>query len=503
MSLDPTTIGRYRILGTLGTGAMGIVYLAEDPRLHRGVAIKVMRGGQGDPEVLARFQREAEISAQLHHPNVITIYDVGEEEGMGPFLAMEHIDGESLAARLKRGPLPTEEAVGMLLQAKHALDAAHRAGIVHRDLKPENFMVSKAGLLKLMDFGIATGAGPRVTRTSEFLGTPAYAAPELLRGGKADQVSDRWSFAATAFEMLTGALPFPGDSVGTLVFRIVHEPPIRPEGVSDGVWEVFQKALAKEPGARYPDLAAFLRDLLAALDLPESVRHGAEAQLEGSHGAAWAPPIKRGKGRWKWIASGALGFGLAAAAWMLWHRSDPPRRLALLSQPEGAEVFMDGAKLGRTPIKELWVKGENLKLRFEKADYLPLEQEVGPGEQRVEVKLLPAPYQVAVRSLPEGAEVFMDGQVRGVTPLPDLEVPGEGRHVLELRLLGHEDWRMTLARKEPVPDPIHLQRVDAPRPAKKAAKKPEAKAPEKGAQDKKKEEPGKIKKFFNRIFKKD
>jgi predicted Ser/Thr protein kinase len=511
MSLDPTTIGRYRILGTLGQGAMGTVYLAEDPKLHRGLAIKVVRQALGDPEVLARFEREAEISAKLHHPNIITIYDVGEEPGVGPFLAMEYVDGENLADRLKQGPPPTQDAIHILIQAKHALDAAHRAGIVHRDLKPENFMISKMGQLKLMDFGISKGAGAKVTQTSDFLGTPAYAAPELLSGGQASQESDRWSFAASAFELLTGHLPFGGDSVGTIVFRIVHEPPRRPEGMSDALWAVFEKALSKSPADRHVDLKAFLMDVLAAVDLPEEARHAAEAQLEGTLGqsGAWAPhpapaPARATESRWKWLAVIACGLLVVLAGIQVWQRWEPTRKLAITSTPEGADVFLDGTKVGRTPIKELLVKGNPRQLRLEKEDFEPLNHDLDTHEKAVSLQMKVAPFKVTVRSDPEGAEVFLDNQLRGVTPAPDLEVPGEGRHVLELRQVGYESWTQTLSRKEALPDPIRLQKVDESKPAPiKPVKKTSSKKAKAGKKEKEKEEPSKVKKFFRDMFKKD
>ncbi len=196
MSLDPSTIGRYKVLGTLGSGAMGTVYLAEDPLLKRGLAIKVVREGMGDSGILQRFKREAEISARLNHPNAITVFDVGEERSLGPFLVMEYVDGESLAALLKRGPLSAADAVDLLLQAAGALEAVHALGIVHRDIKPENFMVSREGRLKLMDFGVARGDEAGITTTAAFLGTPAYAAPEVLGGAKATEATDRWAFCS-------------------------------------------------------------------------------------------------------------------------------------------------------------------------------------------------------------------------------------------------------------------------------------------------------------------
>ncbi len=517
MSLDPSHIGRYRILGTLGQGSMGTVYLAEDPRLNRGVAIKVVRAGLGDPEVLARFQREAEISAKLHHPNVITIYDVGEEPGVGPFLAMEFVDGESLSAILKAGAMPPTDALELLLQAREALEAAHRAGIVHRDLKPENFMVSKDRHLKLMDFGIARGDGARVTKTSDFLGTPAYAAPEVLSGGQASPASDRWSFAVSAFEMLTGKLPFPGESVGSIVYAIVHQPPVYPDGVSAEFLALFDRALAKRPEDRHPDLKSFLQELVGAVDLPADHRNLLERRLEGtlsglSASGAWSAPSKAEhpeSRRWKVLALAATGLLTLLIVQQVWNRREPIRKLTITSQPAGAEVTLDGQKLGKTPLREFLVKGTPRSLLVEKPDYVSETHEIGPTENTIEVQLHPASFFVSVKSDPPGAQIFVNGHPEGTTPVAKLEVSGEGRQLMELRLEGYETWTEALKRGEALEDPIRLQKIDLPEP-KKADKAAPHKAAAKKKADKKTdkkadkpEEPSKIRKLLKDLFKKD
>ncbi len=513
MTLDPTTIGRYRILGPLGQGSMGSVYLAEDPKLNRGIAIKVVRAGLGDPEVLARFQREAEISAKLHHPNVITIYDVGEEPGVGPFLAMEFVDGQSLADLLKAGALPAAEAFELLLQAREALESAHRAGIIHRDLKPENFMVSKDHHLKLMDFGIARGAGARVTQSSDFLGTPAYAAPEILSGTQATAASDRWSFAVTAFEMLTGKLPFPGESVGSIVYAIVHQDPSFPDGVSPGFREVLSRALHKDPRARYPDLRSFLLALMDVVDLTEDHRHLLERRLEGtlsglSASGAWAAPkaAPRESKRWKVLAIIAFALLGVLGVQTVWSRLEPTRKLTITSLPAGAEVTLDGIPLGRTPLRGVIVKGSPKRIQATLADHLMGEHDLGPDEREVELKLRPAPYKVSLQSDPPEAQVFLNGEFKGIAPL-ELEVPGEGRPTLELKQVGYESWTTTLHRGEALPDPVRMQKLDEPPAPRKAAAKgaPKARKAEKKGDKKakeKEEEPSKFKKWLKDTFSK-
>ena len=194
MAEHPATIGRYEIQHVIGQGAMGVVYLAEDPLLKRRLAIKVVRAVGEEREVaLERFKREAEVSAQLNHPNIVTIYDVGDEPKMGPFLAMEFVEGQSLGKHIRDGSLDPESSFNVLIQTMRALRAAHRHAIIHRDVKPDNILVGEDGRVKLMDFGIAKTMAPRLTNVGEFLGSPAYSAPELLKGAEPTPSSDRSS----------------------------------------------------------------------------------------------------------------------------------------------------------------------------------------------------------------------------------------------------------------------------------------------------------------------
>lgn len=283
MKQDPTTIGRYQVLSLLGQGAMGRVYLAQDPLLKRRVAIKVVvEGGSDSEHALERFQREAEISARLNHPNIITVYDVGEDPHTGPFLAMEFVDGVSLARLIREKRLDHETTVRLLIQGAHALTAAAKGDIVHRDVKPENILVSQDGRLKLMDFGIANQADQtRLTALGTVVGTPSYTAPELLMGGEATASTDRYALMVTAFECFTGTLPFVGETVGATLLKVVNEPPALPDSLGEGMKEVFEIALAKDPMRRYPDLHTFLSAVLEASDLSPAARSRLQTALDG------------------------------------------------------------------------------------------------------------------------------------------------------------------------------------------------------------------------------
>lgn len=440
---------------------MGTVYLAEDPVLKRGVAIKVVRGGLGSKEVLARFRREAEISARLNHPNIITIFDVGEEAGLGPFLAMEFVDGEGLDALIKAGDLGPGEAMPLLLQAGQALEAIHQAGIVHRDVKPSNFMVGKDGRLKLMDFGIARGDEPRLTTTAAFLGTPAYAAPESLMGSaKPAEAADNWALSVTAFELLTGRMPFQAESVNAVLYRVAHEPPQFPETMGGELRAVFERAFAKAPSERFESIRAFLRALADALPMETAERTAVAAQLDApaTVTGVYRVPLRRRFHISKptWMVSGALVLA-ALAGWAASSWTRTTRVVAIYSTPSGARVLLDGAELGRTPMPEVVIRGRGGKLRLEKPDFLPLEHVLAPDEERLDLRLLPAPYKVKIASEPAGAKIRLDGVAVGVSP-QEIQVPGSGRHTIELQAEGYETWSGTLSRRDPPPSVIRLRK---------------------------------------------
>ena len=468
MSHAPERIGRFRVLGELGRGAMGVVYLAEDPLLKRSVAIKVVRGDavtQGD--ALVRFQKEAEISARLSHPGVVTVFDVGEEPGLGPFMAMEYIEGEPLSAEIHRGPLRPERAVLLLVQGVHALEAAHGAGIIHRDVKPENFMVSLAGSLKLMDFGIARRNENPLTTTS-LMCTPSFAAPELLDHQAPSEATDGWAFAVTVFNGLTGGLPFESASLSGLLYQIAHEPPSLPVGMAPRLAEVFTRAFQKRPQDRHPDLRSFFRELMEALPLDLEVRNQCLALLEmpvtSSLGAtstlAFAHEgVRRFRSRQKALLYGAGGAVVMAmvAAWLGGLFS--VRRLTVTSSPAGARVFVDEADLGATPISEARIPRKARRLRAEMGGYLSLEQPLNREDRALDLKLTPLPLTLPIRSEPSGAEVFLNGSFVGLTPLAELQMPREGTHTLRVRKAGYETWNSSLSREHLPPRVIPLKRT--------------------------------------------
>ena len=271
----PRTLGRYKVLKELGRGSMGVVYLGKDPTIQRFVAIKTMQLDEIDDadklqEVKARFFREAESTGRLSHPNIVTIFDAGEEDDLG-YIAMEMIQGTTLK-QWSRKPnlLPLDKMIPILATVAEAMDYAHQQGVVHRDIKPANIMLTNDEVVKIMDFGIAKMTTSSKTQTNIVLGTPTYMSPEQISGKKVDGRSDIFSLGVVMFELLTGRPPFTADNVSALLFAIAHTPhpsvkAIRPD-LPPVVKEVLDRTLQKDPVHRYRRAGEFALELRSCLE---------------------------------------------------------------------------------------------------------------------------------------------------------------------------------------------------------------------------------------------
>ncbi len=264
VTVSAPTIGRYEIQKELGRGAMGVVYLGKDPKINRLVAIKTVRFEEVDPDLLEdtkkRFFREAEAAGTLNHPNIVTIYDVGEEEDLA-YVAMELLDGSDLTPYVKKDKLlPTKELLRIIGSVAEGLAFAHEKGIVHRDIKPANIMLLKDGSVKIADFGIARISTSSATQTGTVLGTPSYMSPEQVAGQKVDGRSDLFSLGVAMYELLSGQKPFTGDSIAALMYAIANKPPV----------------LITQVDPNIPQCCAYIAHRLMTKDLTKRYQSGRE-----------------------------------------------------------------------------------------------------------------------------------------------------------------------------------------------------------------------------------
>lgn len=333
----PDRIAKYEVLRRLGQGAMGEVYLARDPLIGREVAIKTIASAhaQGE-EARERFLREARAAGTLGHPNLVTIHEFGEDQGL-LYLVMEYVPGEDLHALIAARALQPKEFLEVLAQVCDGLGFAHGKGVLHRDIKPSNIRVARPGgrlLAKVMDFGIARISGSDFTGTGTLLGTFGYMAPEYIQTGRPDPRSDLFAVGVMLYEALTGDRPFQGDTTATILYRIVHDspPPLEPQhihGISPAIGTVLAMALAKEPADRFATAEAMAAALRAAIAPTwRGLGPGAVPHLAGA-GAAPTEALRAGPTRVEpapgprrlgpWIGAG-LAAAAAVSALALWPR---------------------------------------------------------------------------------------------------------------------------------------------------------------------------------------
>jgi serine/threonine-protein kinase len=470
--------GRYRVLRRIGSGGMADVYCAEDLQLGRKIALKVLHGRfAADDEFVERFRREASSAAGLQHQHVVSVYDRGEWDGTY-YIAMEFLDGRSLKAVIQQeAPLDPDRAIDLTVQVLRAARFAHRHGVIHRDLKPHNVIVDDEGRAKVTDFGIARAGASDMTQTGSIMGTAQYLSPEQAQGHAVSEPSDLYSVGIILYELLTGRVPFEGESAVTIALKQVNERPVPPStfnrAVTPELEAVVMRAMEKDPRRRFPDADAFIGALehaRAALPAGVAAAPVAAPTVVGTtplyESYIEHPPREEayeeeaaGRRWWLWLVALLLVAGVAAAAFLLLGRDSGPPQV-VVPNVVGADQAAAEARLTREGFLTRTVtrtsaerpKGEVMGTdpppgeQADKGSTVRLTVSDGPGtasvpsveglsRQSARARLRRAGFQIAERR--ESSDTVAAGKAIRTSP-PEGSTLEKGREVTLLLSTGKE-----------------------------------------------------------------
>ena len=442
-----TTVAHYEIIEKLGSGGMGVVYKARDTKLNRFAALKFL---PQDLDVsksgTERFIREAQSASALDHPNICTVYEIGETEDGHLYIAMAYYDGVTLKSMLSTGPLTLRQTQDLTLQIARGLQKAHAQNIIHRDVKPANVMITSDGIAKLLDFGLAKSQGAALTKPGTVMGTVSYMSPEQAQSQFLDRRTDIWSLGVVMYEMLTGISPFKKNNEAASIYSIVYKEPERISAVRKDLPPEFasivMKCLFKNPDERYQSMDELIADLKRMEPLPETAavivadffddeeessatltmpapileldaqKHGAapaqpSGQTQKQQQAQPAVPVQPAPKKKRsavpfvgvvMIAAIAAYLGLSDFGRSLFRASESPAPaiVAIDSQPAGATVILDGDSIGVTPLQDLQLQNERPHLQIKKSGFIGIDSTVrAPLGQRVSFS-----FMLAAQPLP-------------------------------------------------------------------------------------------------------
>jgi eukaryotic-like serine/threonine-protein kinase len=446
-----TTVGAYRITGTIGQGGMGAVYAAEHTLLGREAAVKVLLPELSkNSEIVTRFFNEAKAATAIRHPGIVEIYDFGWNHDGAAYIVMEFLQGESLASRLARGRLAPAQALAIARQVAGALSAAHRKGIVHRDLKPDNaFLVPDPEVaggerIKLLDFGIAKLVGDQSmsqkTRTGAVMGTPTYMAPEQCRGVAVDHRADLYSLGCIVFEMIAARPPFVGEGVGDVLAAHIHVPPptLAPlaNDVTPAIEQLVQRLLEKDPGRRHQTAD----ELLHAIDATGAVSYQSAPRVSTAPHAVTAPtpttlsgaagsvtPTRTHAGRGPIFAGAGVVLAAVVGVVLVANRGDD-KPASAGSQPEPELAANERRNIDHA-------KPEAVKSEPPMVEAPPTPQPPATPSPPAQ----PATVALSITTVPAGAEVVLNGVSLGTTPLDRTLPARDATETLTFRLTGYRD----------------------------------------------------------------
>jgi serine/threonine-protein kinase len=499
------SLGRYKIMKEIGRGAMGVVYQGYDPKIDRIVALKTIRKdrlaeSRDVEDLVMRFQKEVQATGKLVHPNIIVIYDTGEDEEAA-YIAMEYAEGDTLENLIQQGVrFPVEKIIDIVEQICDGLEYTHRQGIVHRDLKPSNIMLLKGERVKITDFGISKAVGAAsspLTQAGILLGTPSYMSPEQIAGTEINGRSDLFSLGIILYQLLTGEKPFFGDTIPTLLYNIVNKDPTPPSQIDSSIPplydDVIAKALAKNPDKRYRRAKDFVEDLKRACR-GEALKEAPSTEATMTAPQGVVEKIYPKRSRYGLIAGFAvllLALVLGGYYWMhriqglsrekavsemrVQERVPPPIEkepvepipppapvgtIEVSSIPPGASVFLDGKPIeGPTPtVIEGVSVGERHAIRVEKEGFSPWSGAVEPEPDKslpIEATLERLVGTIFVSSVPPGASVSFDGEpLEASTPTVIEKVPVGKKYEIRVEKQGFKPWTETVEPEADKPLPI-------------------------------------------------
>jgi serine/threonine-protein kinase len=473
MPAIPEKFGRYEIVREIGHGAMGVVYEALDPTIGRKIALKAIRFdgiGTTADEAARRFKNEARAAGGLNHPNIVTVYDAGEDSGI-LYLAMEFIEGSTLEALLRtQRTLATAQTIDIVRQICAGLDFAHAKGIVHRDIKPGNIMLAAHGLVKITDFGIAR-AGEAMTITGQVVGTPNYMSPEQVLGKTLDGRSDLFSVGVMLYEMITGERPFEGQSITTIMYKIVHETPIPPRKLDStihpGLSAVIEKSLAKAAEDRFPngaELARALQNYESATVIPTSTLGQPTGDFPGlvdsnrTHdprsGSSTAPPattppslqppssapqtrIEQARHFWQQLSPKTrkrLWVAFILAAIFIYSKFEQHPKRARDEDGGKNQNTASSSASPAAPAPPTTPATEEKPSPQQGAPALVKRENAGDNQSAAVMK---------INSNPPSAEVDLDGKPTGKRTPAELQI-GRGRHRVSVRMPGFQTSSVTV-----------------------------------------------------------